>query len=132
MSGMVKTAGPRPGRALSSSAALLKWLDQHRKASVSRHTLAGLDHELGFASTLYQTVIQLFGEIWKRFNHDRSRPRAWQARTRNNLSRLALWGDSLEHGCLDACLERSREIRDCVLEVFRDICKTLIKGAEDL
>jgi hypothetical protein len=132
MSNKVDEVEPGRGRTLSSSAELIKWLDRHCKATVHRNTSTDLDHELGFASILYQTCLQLFGEIWKRLNQDRSRPRAWQAQTRDNLSRLVLWGDFLDHGSLDACLERSTEIRDCVFEVFHGIGKTLIEGADPL
>ena len=123
---------PGRARALSSNAELLKWLDRHHKATIHRNTSTDPDHELGFASILYQTCLQLFGEIWKRLRQDRKRPRAWQAWTRDNLSRLVLWGDFLDHGRLDACLDRSTEIRDCVLEVFHNIGKTLIEGANVL
>lgn len=121
---------PGRSRAPSSNAELLKWLDQHRKATVHRNASTDLDHELGFASILYQTCLQLFGEIWKRLKQDRKRPRASQARTRENLSRLVLWGEFLDHGRLDACLDRSIEIRDCVLGVFHAIGKSLIEGAD--
>src|ERR1700722_17191658 len=117
------------GRVLASNAELLKWLDRHQKAAVLRNTSMNLDHEVGFASIVYQTCLQLFGEMWKSFNKDRNRPRAWQAKTRENLSRLVLWGDLFDQGRLDACLDRSTEIRDCVLEGFHDIGKTLIEGA---
>ena len=43
-----------------------------------------------------------------------------------------MWGDLFDHGRLDACLDRSTEIRDCVLEGFHDIGKTLIEGAVPL
>jgi hypothetical protein len=116
------------GRALASNAELLKWLDRHQKAAVLCNTSTNLDHEVGFASIVYQTCLQLFGEMWKSFIKDRNRPRAWQAQTRENLTRLVLWADLFEHGRLDACLDRSTEIRDCVLEAFHDIGKTLIEG----
>jgi hypothetical protein len=116
------------GRALASNAELLKWLDRHQKAAVLRNASTNLDHEVGFAATVYQTCLQLFGEMWKSFNKDRNRPRAWQAKTRENLSRLVLWGDLFDQGRLDACLDRSTDIRDCVLEGFNDIGKTLIEG----
>jgi hypothetical protein len=115
-------------RTLSSNTALLEWLDRYQNAAGLRSASANLDPELGFASIVYRTCLQLFGEIWKSLNKDRNRPGTWQARTRHNLSRFVLWGDGFDHGCLDACLDRSTEIRDCVLEVLRDIGKTLVEG----
>jgi hypothetical protein len=120
------------GRAPTSNAELLKWLDRHQKAAVPCNSSTNPDHEVGFVSIVYQTCLQLFGEMWKSFIKDQNRPRAWQAHTRENLTRLALWGDLFEHGRLDACLDRSTEIRDCVLEALHDIGKTLIEGMATL
>ena len=119
---------PGLSRAPSSSAELLKWLDRNQSESVLRNPSTILDHEAGLASMLYQSCIHMFEAIWKQFKKDHKKTRVQQARTRENLSCLVLWGDQLDLGCLDACLERSTEIRDCVLEALHDIGQTLIDG----
>jgi hypothetical protein len=119
------------GRALSSRAEPLKWLDRNQTGSVLRNASTSLDDNVELVSILYRSCLQLFGAIWRQLNLECDSPLAQQARTRDNLSRLVLWGDLLDHGRLDACLYRATEIRDCVLEALHDIGKALIEGALD-
>ncbi|ERF70930.1 hypothetical protein EPUS_06715 [Endocarpon pusillum Z07020] len=111
-----------------SSDYLLTWIarGEHRQPKTNP------DHSespnLGFASNFLEACQQLLANIWTCCRLDRTRTVLQQRRIRDNLSRLVLWSDSLDHGQLDVCVERSAEVHDCVLEILLKIGTALVKG----
>ncbi len=130
---MYSKTGRGQGRASVSDAKLLTWLEGNSKTSASSHPMPVNDiHNLGFASVLYDACLQVLADIWNICRRDPGTSRSDRALIRESLTRFVLWGDTFGDGRLDACLEQSRELRECVFETFLNIGSTLEKGTRIL
>ncbi len=103
----------------------LNWIAQGEPRTNPDHSQSP---NLGFASNFLEACQQLLANIWTCCRLDQTRTELQQRRIRDNLSRLVLWSDSLDHGQLDVCVDKSAEIHDLVLEILLKIGTALVKG----
>jgi hypothetical protein len=107
---------------------LPKLIDESEENQSTIEADALKSYDRGFTSTFLNNCQHLLAEIWRCCSQDQRRAVIQQNRIRNNLSRLISWGDSINNEQLDARVNRSAELRGCILEILHKIGTVLIKG----
>ncbi|KAF7509266.1 hypothetical protein GJ744_008160 [Endocarpon pusillum] len=106
----------------------LTWIARNEHRQPTTDPDHSRNPHIGFASNFLEACQKLLANIWTCCRLDQTRTALQQRRIRDNLSRLVLWSDSLDHGQLDVCVENSAEVHDCVLEILLKIGTALVKG----
>jgi hypothetical protein len=101
---------------------LLKWVNANNDSEVSS--------ELGIASTLYQTCLNILTKASRQYIASPKASRRQKTLLRDSHARLCLFGDGLiDHGGLENCLKLDDELSDDMIALLYNIGKLLLKGA---